>query len=110
MGVGKEIYNTKNIIDLSNVDSWDLMKELKSRGYYTDLIFGVSDVDTQLESINDGRDEDNQIVLSEEEKMDVLDSCFSVEWYCQRMNEDIEQELLDHYDSEEYYKKEEIEE
>ena len=110
MGVGKEIYNTKNIIDLSNVDSWDLMKELKSRGYYTDLIFGVSDVDTQLESINDGRDEDNQIVLTEDEKMDVLDSCFNTDWYCQRMNEDIEQELLDHYDSEEYYKKEEIEE
>lgn len=85
---------SNNIIDLSNIDSWDLMQELKSRGYFTDLIFGVSDVDLQLESINDGRDDDDQIVLTQEEKMDVIDSCFSVDWYSEQMNNDIYEEIL----------------
>lgn len=85
---------SNNIIDLSNIDSWDLMKELNSRGYFTDLIFGVSDVDLQLESINDGRDDDDQIVLTQEEKMDVIDNCFSVEWYSEQMNNDIYEEIL----------------
>lgn len=85
---------SNNIIDLSNIDSWDLMKELKSRGYFTDLIFGVSDVDLQLESVNDGKDDDDQIVLTQEEKMDIIDSCFSVEWYSEQMNNDIYEEIL----------------
>lgn len=85
---------SNNIIDLSNIDSWDLMKELKSRGYFTDLIFGVSDVDLQLESVNDGRDDDDQIVLTQEEKMDIIDSCFSVDWYSEQMNNDIYEEIL----------------
>ena len=108
--MSREIHDTKNIIDLSNVESWDLMKELKSRGYYTDLIFGIQDVNSQIHSINENRDEDNQIVLSEEEKMDVLDSCFNTDWYCERMNDDLEDEILSHYDSEEYYKKVDIQE
>lgn len=96
-----------NKIDLSNVDSFDLMRELKSRGYYTELIFGISDVDTVLESINDNRDETNQIVLSDDEKRDIIDNCFYTEYYCERMNCDIDDEILKEYDSEEYYKKEE---
>ena len=86
-------------IDLSKVDSFDLMQELKSRGYYTDLIFSPSDVDMQLESINGDRDEDNQIVLTDEEKADILDSCFNTDWYCERMNDDISDEILNHYDN-----------
>ena len=107
--MSREIHDTKNIIDLSNVDSWDLMKELKSRGYYTDLIFGIEDVNSHIHSINEGRDEDdkNQIVLTDDEKRDILDSCFNTDWYCQRMNEDIEEEILNHYDNDSYYKKEE---
>ena len=108
--MSREIVDTKNIIDLSNVDSWDLMRELKSRGYYTELIFGVSDVDLQLESINDGRDDENQIVLTQEDKMDIIENCFNSDWYCERMNDDISYEIINHYDSEEYYKKVDIKE
>lgn len=108
--MSREIVDTKNIIDLSNVDSWDLMRELKSRGYYTELIFGVSDVDLQLESINDGRDDENQIVLTQEDKMDIIENCFNSDWYCERMNDDISDEIINHYDSEEYYKKVDIKE
>ena len=105
--MSKEIIDTKNIVDLSNLDSWDLIKELNRRGYYTDLIFGISDVDSQLESINDYRDEEegNIIVLSQEEKMDILQDCFNTDWYCERMNESLEQHILDNYDDEAYYKK-----
>jgi hypothetical protein len=105
--MSREIVDTKNILDLSNVDSWDLMKELKSRGYYTDLIFGPYDVESTLESLNDNRDEDDEniIVLSEEDKMDILDSCFNTDWFVERMNESMDEYILDNYDNEDYYKK-----
>ena len=105
--MGREIVDTKNILDLSNLDSWDLMKELKRRGYYTDLIFGPYDVESTLESLNDNRDEDDEniIVLSEEDKMDILDSCFNTDWFVERMNESMDEYILDNYDNEDYYKK-----
>lgn len=92
--MSREIEPTKNILDLSNIDSRDLMLELKSRGYYTDLIFGISDVDMQLESINDSRDESDIIVLTDDDKRDILDMCFNTDWYCERMNDDISDEIL----------------
>ena len=103
----REIKDTKNILDLSNIDSWDLMKELKSRGYYTDLIFGPYDVESTLESLNDNRDEDDEniIVLSEEDKVDILDSCFNTDWFVERMNESMDDYILDNYDIEDYYQK-----
>jgi hypothetical protein len=85
---------SNNILDLSNIESYDLMKELKSRGYHTDLIFGIGDVDMQLESINDGRDESDIIVLTDDDKRDILDMCFNTDWYCERMNDDISDEIL----------------
>ena len=84
-----------NIIDLSNIDSWDLMKELKSRGYYTDLIFGIADVDFNLEHmINSDREEDEKIVLSQDEKLEILENCFDGDWYSERMNDDVYNEIL----------------
>lgn len=103
----REIKDTKNILDLSNIESWDLMKELKRRGYYTDLIFGPYDVESTLESLNDNRDEDDEniIVLSEEDKVDILDSCFNTDWFVERMNESMDEYILDNYDNEDYYQK-----
>lgn len=105
--MSKEIIDTKNIVDLSNLDSWDLIKELNRRGYYTQLIYSPSDVLMILDSINENRDEEdgNIIVLSQEEKMDVLDNCFNTDWYCERMNDDMAEHILDNYDDEAYYKK-----
>lgn len=105
--MNREIKDTKNILDLSNIESWDLMKELKSRGYYTDLIFGPYDVESTLESLNDNRDEDDEniIVLSEEDKVDILDSCFNTDWFVERMNESMDEYILDNYDNEDYYQK-----
>jgi len=97
--MNREIPNTKNIVDLSNIESRDLMLELKSRGYYTDLIFGIGDVDWNLKSINDDRDEADHIKLDDSEKIDILDNCFNTDWYCERMNDNILDEILNRYDS-----------
>jgi hypothetical protein len=99
---------SNNIVDLSNLDSWDLIKELNKRGYYTNLIFGISDIDSQLESINGNRDEEdgNIIVLSDDDKIEILQStAINTDWYCERMNESLEEHILDYYDDEAYYKK-----
>lgn len=105
--MSREIVDTKNIVDLSNLDSWDLVKELNNRGYYTKLIFGISDVDSQLKSVNDCMDmeDDNIIVLTEDEKIDVLDGCFNTDWFVERMNESIEEYIRDNYDNGDYYQK-----
>jgi hypothetical protein len=110
--MSREMVDTKNILDLSNIDSWDLIKELKSRGWYTNLIYTPSDVDMQLESINGDRDEEdgNIIVLEEDDKKEILDNCFNTDWFCERLNETLEEYILDNYDDESYYKKEEVKE
>ncbi len=100
---------SKNIIDLSNIESWDLVDELKSRGWFTNLIYTPSDVDMRLESINGDREniDGNIIVLDEDDKKEILDYCFNTDYFCELMNESLDDYILDNYDSEEYYKKEE---
>lgn len=88
-----------NKIDLSKIESWDLVKELKSRGYYTNLIYSPYDVDLQLDNINSDREEEDYIKLEEDDKKDILDSCFNTDWYCELMNERLEEYILDNYDN-----------
>ena len=98
---------SNNIVDLSNLDSWDLIKELNRRGYYTNLIFSPSDVDMVLDGINGNRDEEegNIIVLSQEDKEEVLQStAINTDYFCERINESLEEHILDYYDDEAYYK------
>jgi hypothetical protein len=100
---------SENKIDLSKINSWDLVDELKSRGWYTNLIYTPSDVDMRLESINGDREniDGNIIVLDEDDKKEILDYCFNTDYFCELMNESLDDYILDNYDSEEYYKKEE---
>ena len=84
-------------VDLSSVTSRDLMLELEARGYYTDLICGIGDVDFQLDSINEDREEDDQIVMTKEQKIEVLDNCFYTEWYCDLLNTSISRWIKDNY-------------
>jgi hypothetical protein len=64
-----------------------LIDELKSRGYYTDLLFCREDVLNQLQEVNDGNV--NKIVLTEEDMDEILDSHINVGWLCERINESI---------------------
>jgi hypothetical protein len=88
---------SKNILDLSNIETNDLMDELNRRGWKTELLFGLSDVDMQLESINEGRDEESQITLSDDNKGEILDQIFdSVGYYIEQINNDIEDKILNY--------------
>jgi hypothetical protein len=88
---------SKNILDLSNIGTNDLMDELNRRGWKTELLFGLSDVDMQLESINEGRDEESQITLSDDNKGEILDQIFdSVGYYIEQINNDIEDKILNY--------------
>lgn len=94
------------MVNLEKVDTWGLIRELERRGYFMKLIFGTDDVIEQLRQINAERIEadEPQIVLDEYEIQNVIDSCFNEQYYCQRMNEDIADEILNQYDSAEYHK------
>jgi hypothetical protein len=84
-----------NILDLSNIETNDLMDELNRRGWKTELLFGLSDIDLQLDGINEDRDEDNQITLSNEDKEEILDSVFSnVDYHIEQINTEIEDKIL----------------
>ncbi len=88
---------SKNILDLSNIETNDLMDELNRRGWKTELLFGLSDIDMQLESINEDRDEDNQITLSNEDKEEILDQVFdNVGYYIEQVNINIEDKILNY--------------
>jgi hypothetical protein len=84
-----------NILDLSNIETNDLMDELNRRGWKTELLFGLSDIDLQLDGINEDRDEDNQITLSNEDKEEILDNVFSnVDYHIEQINTEIEDKIL----------------
>ena len=102
-----------NIIDLSNIDSWDLIKELKSRGYYTAFIYSPSDVTMALELINHDRNPDECIVLSEDDKLEIINncfedhSCFNIDEQFVKLNTAVDNYILNEYDNEHYYPKKE---
>jgi hypothetical protein len=88
---------SKNILDLSNIETNDLMDELNRRGWKTELLFGLSDIDMRLESINEDRDEDKQITLSDDDKGEILDEVFdNVGYYIEQVNNDIEDKILNY--------------
>jgi hypothetical protein len=88
---------SKNILDLSNIGTHDLVDELNRRGWKTELLFNLSDVDMQLESINESRDEDSQITLSDDNKGEILDEVFdNVGYYIEQINNDIEDKILNY--------------
>lgn len=51
-----------------------LINELKSRGYQTGLLFNLTDVDRQIEIMNEAIDDDNEspIILEDYEKENIL--------------------------------------
>jgi hypothetical protein len=72
-----------------DIDTWDLIKELQSRGYNTELLWCRDDVQRQVDDINEGKEEGEEpLVLDDMEKDDILDS-LSYNWYCERINEEI---------------------
>jgi len=97
--------------DLSNVSSTLLIKELENRGFWTSFIYGISDVTLALELINDARNPDECIVLSEDDKLEIINncfednSCFNIDRVFVELNTAIDNYILNDYDNEHYYQK-----
>ena len=77
-----------NIVDLSNLDTRDLIEELQNRGYNTELLFCREDVDLQLESLNDGYP-GLKLTMTDEDKDEILEGDLPIDWTCERINESI---------------------
>ncbi len=91
-------HRSNNIVDLSNLEDGDLINELEKRGYKTQLLFDLSDVDIQLKKINDERED--EIVLTELDKRNVLDLVFqNIEKETDSINDSIEETIIDEYDN-----------
>lgn len=84
-----------NILDLSNIESFDLIKELQSRGFNTELLWCRDDVQRHLDNINEDREEGNKVTLDEMEMDDILDSV-SYDYHVDRINEEIYDKVWDY--------------
>ncbi len=62
-------------MELKNISTKDLIRELKSRGFVTDLLIGIEDVKRNIEEINTNKmDNEPEIVMSHDEMVGVLKS------------------------------------
>ena len=87
----------KSFADLSNLDTQDLIQELRNRGFVTQLLYGREDVQMRLDDINENRielDEDNQIKLSDNDIDDILNYVMDDDSIGQIVNEGIENRIL----------------
>ncbi len=86
-----------NIVDLSNLDTWDLIKELQNRGWNTELLWCRDDVQTQLNDINEEREKEgkSKVILSDGDKDSILED-LSYEYHTERLNEEIYQKVYDY--------------
>jgi hypothetical protein len=78
----------KNIIDLGNIETNDLIGELRSRGVNVNLLWSVDDVDLNLETLNSDRDDDDQVVLDDYEKQQIIDN-LDFSYYTSQINNEI---------------------
>ena len=74
---------------LKEIDTWDLIKELQSRGWNTELLFGRDDVKRQYDIINEDREEGEKFPPMDEMDMDNILESLSYEYNCERINEEI---------------------
>lgn len=92
----------------------DLIKMLEHRGYRTDALYSLDDVNGSLELIN-GNDQELEgkphIVLSDNDRLEVLNTCFNsmmiTEVHCV-INTAISEYILEHFDNPRYYKKDDV--
>lgn len=88
---------SNNIVDLGNLDTQDLIQELRNRGFVTQLLYGREDVQMKLDDINENRielAEDNQIELSDNDMDDILNYVMDDDSIGQIVNEGIESRIL----------------
>jgi broad-specificity NMP kinase len=89
---------SNNILDLSNIESKDLIKELENRGYKTDLVYNIEDVNMQLEYINADRSKKKQIELDDDTKEMVLQEAIDeiFDYVCEKINYEIQDKIMEY--------------
>lgn len=85
---------------LEKVNTMDMIRELRKRGYCTELMFSVCDVDTQLDELNEDRDEADQIEMSKADKQLVLDMAVAdnSDYICNLIDNSIKDKILNYHD------------
>lgn len=73
-----------------NFTDGELINELESRGYVTELLFNREDVQMHLDSVNEDRENDDlpPVEMDDDEKDYILES-IEFDWYIQQINESI---------------------
>ena len=91
-------------LNIKNATPFDLIDELKSRGYYTELLFCRKDVLNQLQEINDGimSVDIKKIVLTEDDIDEILDSHINVGWLCEKINDSIYNGIVNDFGDENF--------
>lgn len=74
-------------MEMTKVTDDELIQELESRGYVTDLLWCRQDVILNMKRINQDR-EDKFSELDQDEQDEILDK-INLEYYTRRINEDI---------------------
>lgn len=73
-----------------NFTDGELINELESRGYVTNLLFSREDVQMQLDSLNEDRENDDlpPVEMDTDEKDYILES-IGFDWHIRQINESI---------------------
>lgn len=76
----------------------ELINELESRGYVTNLLFSRDDVQMHLDSINEDRENDDlpPVEMDNDEKDHILES-IEFDWHIQQINESIFDKVHDYF-------------
>lgn len=83
-------------MEMTKATDDELIQELESRGYVTDLLWCRQDVILNLKRINQDR-EDKFIDLDQDEQDEILEK-INLEYYTRRINEDIINSIFNHLD------------
>jgi hypothetical protein len=85
-----------------NVTDGELINELESRGYITNLLFNRHDIQSQIDSLNEDREDEGleAVEMDDEEKDNILER-INTEWYIERINESIFEKVSDYFDDDE---------
>ncbi len=75
--------------NIKEIETWDLIKELQSRGYVTELLLCRVDVQWQIDNINKEREDEDKICELSDGEMDSILESLSYDWHSYRLNEQL---------------------
>lgn len=80
-------------MNLNQITTGDLIKELGKRGYNTSMLWCIADVKQNLDMLNEDRTEEEKINLNETDMSLILDMVCDSDIHYERINEDIQSQI-----------------